>query len=457
MAHAVAKSYGTLKTFPGGVHPSDRKELSRDCPIEDAPIPERVYIPLSQHIGAPCKPVVEKGDTVRMGQVVGEAGGFVSAPVHASVSGTVAGIEERIHIFGAKVPCVVIDNDGRDQWFEGCNQPVDYSDWDHDAIRGKVRQAGLAGMGGATFPTHVKFSPPPEKPIDTVIINGVECEPYLTCDYRLMLESPQRIIDGAEIILRAVRCNRCIIAVEANKPDAYEVMREYVSGHDKISVEMLEVKYPQGAEKQLIKALLGREVPSGGLPMDVGALVSNVGTTAAVYDAVALNKPLIERLCTVTGEGVERPSNFLARIGTPLTVLLEKTGMRPGAKKFILGGPMMGLAQFTTDLVVIKGTSGVLVLMEADSGEYENCIRCGRCVDACPTYLIPSELSILAEAGEWEAAKEKNVLDCIECGVCAYVCPARRPIVHLIKLAKAELLRMKKEFEAKKKAAEAKE
>ena len=451
MAHAAAESCEKLKTFPGGTHPPETKELSRGRPIETVPAPERVYIPLSQHIGAPCKPVVEKGDAVKMGQVVGEAAGFVSAPVHASVSGTVAGIEDRPHIFGPTVPCVVIDNDGRDEWFEGCNQPVDHSSLDHEAIRRKVVEGGLAGMGGATFPTHVKFSPPPEKPIDTVIINGVECEPYLTCDYRLMMEGPQRIIDGAEIILRAVRCDRCIIAIEANKPDAFELMREKVGGRDKISVEMLQVKYPQGAEKQLIKALLGREVPSGGLPMDVGALVSNVGTTAAVYDAVALNKPLIERLCTVTGEGVERPANFLARIGTPLTLLLEKAGLKPGARKFILGGPMMGLAQFTTDLVLIKGTSGVLVLMEADDGEYEQCIRCGRCVEACPSYLMPSELSILAEAGEWEAAKEKNVLDCIECGVCAYVCPARRPIVHLIKLAKAELLRMKKEADAKKK------
>lgn len=450
MAHASARKYGKLKTFPGGAHPPEKKELSKDRPIENAPMPERVFIPLSQHIGAPCKPVVDKGAKVRKGQVVGEAAGFVSVPVHASISGTVAGIEQRPHIFGAGIPCVVIDNDGQDEWIEGCNRQADYAVLDHDAIRRKVAAGGLAGMGGATFPTHVKLSPPPEKPIDTLIINGVECEPYLTCDYRLMLEQPERIVEGAEIIMKAVRCGRCIIGIEANKPDAFELMSRKTAGHGKISVEMLEVKYPQGAEKQLIKALLGREVPSGGLPMDVGALVSNVGTAAAVHDAVAFNRPLIERVCTVTGEGVERPANFLVRIGTPLTWLLEKAGIKPGAKKFILGGPMMGLAQFTTDLVVIKGTSGILALMEAEGGDYENCIRCGRCVESCPSCLVPSEVSILAEAGEWEPAKEKNALDCIECGVCAYVCPAKRPIVHLIKLVKNELLRIKKEADAKK-------
>jgi electron transport complex protein RnfC len=271
-----------------------------------------------------------------------------------------------------------------------------------------------------------------------------------------MLEQPQRVIDGAEIILRAVGCSRCIIAIEANKPEAYEVMKKQAGGRKKISVEMVAVKYPQGAEKQLIKALLNREVPSGGLPMDVGALVHNVGTAAAVYDAVAMNRPVIDRVLTVAGEGVERPSNFLARIGTPLPMLLEKAGLKPGAQKLILGGPMMGLAQYTADLPVTKGTSGVLVLMEAFGGDYANCIRCGRCVQGCPAFLVPSELSILAEAREWEQAREKNALDCIECGVCAYVCPSKRPIVHLIKLTKSELLRIKKEADAKKKSAEAK-
>jgi len=456
VSHAVANDAVRPKTFPGGTHPPEKKELSKDRPIENAPLPQRVCIPLSQHIGAPCKAVVDKGAAVKKGQVIGEAGGFVSVPVHASISGVVAAVEKRPSLFGGLVPCIVIDGDGKDEWLEGCNKPVDHSRWDAAAIRRKVAECGLAGMGGATFPTHVKLSPPADKPIDTVIINGVECEPYLTCDYRLMLEQPKRIIDGAEIILRAVDCNRGIIAIEANKPDAYEVMKQHAGGHGKISVEMVAVKYPQGAEKQLIKALLKREVPSGGLPMDVGALVHNVGTAAAVFDAVALNKPVVDRVVTITGEGVERPSNFLVRIGTPLTMLLEKAGMMPGAQKLVFGGPMMGLAQFTPDLPVTKGASGVLVLMEAYSGDYQNCIRCGRCVQSCPSYLVPSELSMMAEAREWEMARENNVLDCIECGVCAYVCPAKRPIVHLVKLTKNELLRIKKEAGAKKKAVEAK-
>jgi len=457
VSSAVAGNHAGLKTFRGGVHPADMKDLSRDRPIEAAPVPQRVYIPLSQHIGAPAKPVVEKGAAVKIGQVIGEAGGFVSAPVHASVSGTVAAIEKRPGIFGSPVSTIVIDSDGKDEWLEGRNKPVDYAGMDRDAIRRKIAECGLAGMGGATFPTHVKLSPPADKPIDTLIINGVECEPYLTCDHRLMLEQPKRIIDGAEILLRAVGCGRCIIAIEANKPDAYEIMKREAAGRKGLSVEMVAVKYPQGAEKQLINALLKREVPSGGLPMDVGALAQNVGTAAAAYDAVAMDRPVIDRLVTVTGEGVERPSNFLARIGAPLTALLEKAGLKPGARKLILGGPMMGLAQYTADLPVTKGTSGVLVLMEAYGGDYENCIRCGRCVQSCPAYLIPSELSMLAESREWEQSREKNVLDCIECGVCAYVCPSKRPIVHLIKLTKSELPRIKKEADAKKKKAEAKQ
>ena len=433
-----------LKTFPGGVHPHDKKELSRERPIETAPVPQLLYIPLAQHIGAPCKALVNKGDAVKKGQMVGEAGGFVSAPVHATVSGTVADVRKMPNIFGAQVDTVVIENDGREEWFEGMNAPQDAANLEPDEIKARIVAGGLVGMGGATFPTHVKVSPPKEKPIDTFILNGCECEPYLTADHRLMLEQPEKTVKGAQLLSKAVGARRGIVAIEANKPDAFEKMREAFSGLDGWSVEMMAVKYPQGAEKQLIKALLGREVPSGGLPMDVGALVSNVGTAAAVCDAVTMNRPLIERITTVTGEGIERPANFLARIGTPISLLLEKAGLRPGAKKIILGGPMMGLAQYNPELPVIKGTSGILVLMEAESGEYENCIRCGRCVEGCPVQLVPSELSIACDAGDFDLAMEKNILDCIECGVCTYVCPARRPIVHLIKFGKAELAKRKK-------------
>jgi electron transport complex protein RnfC len=456
VGHSAVNSPGKFKTFPGGTHPADKKELSKDRRIEPAPAPARVYIPLVQHIGAPAKPLVDKGAAVKKGQMIGEAGGFVSSPVHASVSGKVVAIEKRPGITGGEVPCIIIDNDQKEEWAEGCNIPADWKKLDRGAFRRKIADGGLTGMGGAIFPTHVKVSPPADRPIDTLIINGCECEPYLTCDYRLMLEQPQRIVEGAEIILRAAGCNRCIIAIEANKPDAYEVMKKHAAGREGMSVEMVAPKYPQGAERQLIKALLKREVPSGGLPMDVGALVNNVGTAAAVCDAVALNKPLIERVVTVTGDGVERPSNFLAKIGAPLTELLEKAGLKEGAQKLVLGGPMMGLAQYTTDLVVTKGTSGVVMLMEAYGGDFLNCIRCGRCVQGCPAYLVPSELSMIAEAGEWQLAQEKNIFDCIECGVCTYVCPSKRPIVHLIKLAKNELARIKSEAEARRTRAGAK-
>ncbi len=435
---------GKLKTFFGGVHPPDGKALSKDCAIENFPAPEKVYIPLAQHIGAPCKPLVAKGDEVKMGQMIGEAGGFVSAPVHSSVSGKVVAIEKRPNIFGLKSDTIVIENDGQDTWFEGMNQPQDVSGLSADEIKKRIVNGGIVGLGGATFPTHVKVSPPAEKSIDTLILNGVECEPYLTADDRLMLEEPERIVKGAQLLMKAVGAKRGIIGIEANKPEAFKTMSEAVLGVDGWSVEMLRVKYPQGAEKQLIKALLDREVPSAGLPMDAGALVNNVGTAAAVYDAVALNKPLIERVTTVTGEGVERPANWLVRVGTPIRLLLEEAAVRPEAKKVILGGPMMGLAEFDLDLPVIKGTSGILVLTEADDGDYENCIRCGRCVEGCPAHLIPSELSIIVEAGEFDMAKERNILDCIECGVCTYVCPAKRPIIHLIKLGKAELAKRRK-------------
>jgi electron transport complex protein RnfC len=438
-----------LKTFPGGTHPPEKKELSRDCAIETAPLPQKLYIPLTQHIGAPCKPAVSKGDAVKKGQVVGQAAGFVSAPVHASVSGTVASVEKMPGIFGSKVDVVVIENDGLETWLEGCNQPQDYSALSPDELRNKILAGGLVGMGGATFPTHVKLSPPAEKPINTLVINGCECEPYLTADERLMLEQPERIVKGAQILLKAVGAKRGIVAVEANKREAFEKMREAFAGLNGWSAELLAVKYPQGAEKQLIKALLRREVPSGGLPMDVGALVSNVGTAAAVCDAVTMNKPLIERVTTVTGEGVDRSANFLARIGTPVGFLLDLVGLKPEAKKIVLGGPMMGLAQFSPELPVTKGTSGILVLNEAQSGEYENCIRCGRCVEGCPSYLVPSTLGILCKAEEFDLANENNLLDCIECGVCTYVCPAKIPLVHLLKLGKAEVARRKKMQTAK--------
>ncbi len=446
-------------TFAGGVHPDDKKHLSKDKPIEKAPTPKVVRIPMSQHLGAPCKPVVEKGAAVKKGQVVGEAAGYVSAPVHSSVSGKVKEVGPYEHIFGNLVANVVIENDGEDSWAEGANiETPDIDSLSVEELKKKITSAGIVGMGGATFPLHVKISPPKDKHIDSFILNGVECEPYLTADDRLMLEKPEGIIQGLQILCKAVGAKDKYIGIESNKPDAIKVMTEAAAKIDpSIKVMELHVKYPQGAEKQLIKAILDREVPSGGLPMDVGALVNNVGTAFATYEAVKLNKPLIDRVLTVTGEAVVNPKNFLALVGTPIQELLDVCGTKPGANKLVLGGPMMGLAQHTTDLVVIKGTSGILVLESKAVGMHGPCIRCGRCVEACPMRLVPSRLSVLLEAKNVALAQENNLLDCIECGACTYVCPAKRPIVQYIKYGKAEIRAVQMREKAKAQAQKAEE
>ncbi len=445
-------------TFQGGVHPDDKKHLSKEQAIEKAPTPRVVRIPMSQHLGAPCKPVVEKGDAIKKGQVVGEATAFVSAPVHASVSGKVIDVGQYEHIFGNLVASVVIENDGEETWAEGANVAAgDIDSLSTDEMKKRINAAGLVGMGGATFPLHVKVSPPKDKPIDSFILNGVECEPYLTSDHRLMLEKPEGILQGLKILSRVVDAKDKYVGIEANKPDAIKVIQEAAAKLDpSIKVIELPVKYPQGAEKQLIKAILDREVPSGGLPMDVGALVNNVGTAYATYEAVKFRKPLIERVVTITGEGVENPKNLLALVGTPIKDILDHCGTKASANRVILGGPMMGLAQHTLDLVVIKGTSGILVIEGKSAGTHGPCIRCGRCVEACPMQLVPSRLSVLLEVKNVELARANNLLDCIECGACTYVCPAKRPIVQFIKYGKNEvrLLQMKERAKAEERKAQ---
>ena len=433
-------------TFSGGVHPAGNKHLTAHKPTVTAAIPTRVIIPLSQHIGAPTKAVVVIGQEVKKGEKIGVTTGFVSAPVHASISGKVVALGNFPHSLGIDLPAVVIESDGRDEWVAGLRENTDYALLSPEELKKIVLEAGIVGMGGATFPTHVKLGPPKEKTIDIVILNGAECEPYLTSDHRLMLERPQQIVEGLKILMRILGVQKGYIGIEANKPDAIETMTRAVAGLPELKVWPVKVKYPQGAEKMLIKAIAHRTVPAGALPMDVGVVVHNVGTAEAVYTAVRYGRPLVERYVTVTGRGVKEPKNFLARIGTPFLQLIEEAGgLTEDAAKVVAGGPMMGMSQHNLEVPVIKGTSGILVLPrdEVVVKAYGPCIRCGRCIDACPMMLQPSLLGIYIEKGHYEDAKDYNLMDCFECGSCTFVCPANRPIVQWVKKAKRELAKKK--------------
>ncbi len=429
-------------TFERGIHPGYHKELAAGKAITQAHLPRRVVVPLSQHIGAPAVPEVAIGDEVKKGQVIGTTTGFVSSPVHASLSGKVIAIADFPTSVGKMVQSIVIESDGKDEAVP-FKENTGYLNLSADEIRTIIKDAGIVGMGGAAFPTNVKLSPPKEKPIDAVIINGAECEPYLTADHRLMVEQPKAVVEGLKVIMKSLGVREGHIGIEENKPDAIEAMRDAVSAEPDIHVWPLEIKYPQGAEKMLIKAIKGREVPSKGLPMDVGVVVQNVGTALAVYEAVRFGKPLIERVVTVTGTGIKEPANMMVRIGTLMADVIEQCGgLVEGAVKVISGGPMMGFAQWTLDVPVVKGTSGILVMAEDEyvsSDEYTACIRCGSCIDVCPMGLNPSILSIYAEKGFYEDAKENNLFDCFECGSCAYVCPSKRPMVQFIRLAKSQV------------------
>ena len=433
---------GKTATFERGIHPKYHKELAAGKSIVQANLPQRIVVPVSQHIGAPAKPEVKIGDEVKRGQVIGTPSGFVSSPVHSSISGKVIAITDFPTAAGRNVQSIVIESDGKDEAVP-FKENADYLKLGADDIRTIIKDAGIVGMGGAAFPTNVKLSPPKEKTIDTVIINGAECEPYLTADHRLMVEHPKEVVEGLKVIMRSLGVKEGHIGVEENKPDALEAMKSAVAGEPNIEVWPLEVKYPQGAEKMLIKAIKEREVPSKGLPMDVGVVVQNVGTALAVYEAVRFGKPLIERVVTITGSGIKEPANMMIRIGTLMSDIVEQCGgLTDGAMKVISGGPMMGFAQWTLDVPVVKGTSGILTLAEDEyvsSDEYLSCIRCGSCIDVCPMGLNPSILSILSEKGFYEDTKEYNLFDCFECGSCAYVCPAKRPMVQFMRLAKSQV------------------
>lgn len=431
-----------LKTFKiGGVHPPENK-LTAGEKIQKLPVPEQVVIPLGQHIGAPATPIVQKGDHVKAGQLIATANGFVSANVHSSVSGTVVAVDNYTDAAGLSKPAITIKTEG-EEWIE----EIDLSEktehnitYSKEEILKAITAAGIVGMGGATFPTHVKLSPPPGTKAEILIINGVECEPYLTADHRIMLERAEEIIVGIQILMKAIDVKQAVIGIENNKRDAIERLQTLTAKTLGVEVCPLKVKYPQGGEKQLIQAITKRRVPSGALPIAVGAVVQNVGTALAVYEAVMKHKPLVERVVTVTGKSVKHPGNYLCRIGTPITKLIEAAGGIPeDTAKIIGGGPMMGRTMVNPDSPIMKGTSGVLILNEKESirKPCRNCIRCAKCVAICPMGLEPYLLMNLANHNLLEAMEAERIMDCIECGSCSFTCPADRPLLDYIRIGKA--------------------
>ena len=424
----------------GGIHPSGNK-LSAGRPIEAIAPTAKVVIPLGQHIGAPAEAVVAKGDKVKVGTLIGKAAGFVSANVHSSVSGTVTKIDTMLDAAGLPKPAVYINVEG-DEWEETIDRSetlVRDCTLSAKEIIGKIAAAGIVGMGGATFPTQVKLSPPPGSKAEILIVNAVECEPYLTSDHSLMLAKGEEIIVGVKILMTAIDVRRAVIGIESNKPDAIKLMKKLAAKEQGIEVMPLKMRYPQGGEKQLIDAVIRRQVKSGALPISVGAVVQNVGTVFAVYEAVQKHKPLIERIVTVTGKHLERPANYLVRIGTPIQELITASGGLPeDTGKIIGGGPMMGKALLSPDIPVTKGTSGVLLLPLEESVRQpmRACIRCAKCVNVCPMGLNPTYLMRDVQYADWEQVERGYVLDCIECGSCSYACPSHRPLLDFIRVGK---------------------
>lgn len=435
-----------MRTFRGGIHPPEKKTRTEHRPIERVSSPPMVVIPLQQHTGAPATVLVAVGDQVRIGQKIAEAAGPVSAAVHASITGTVTAVEARPHpAVPRPVMAVVIQAVPDETHAPTPGTPSDWRSLEPARVLELIREAGVVGQGGAAFPTAVKLSPPRGTHLDTLILNGAECEPILTSDHRLMLERTQDILEGAAILAKVMGVGRVVVAIERNKPDAIEAMRRLADGSG-VEVVALPVKYPQGAEKQLIRVITGREIPSGGLPFQVGVVVQNVGTAAAVRDAVVLGRPLTERVVTVSGDGIREPRNLLVPIGTPFSHLIDACGgyAVDGPVKLLMGGPMMGLAQYTPEVPVVKGTSGVVVLRhDARDARKSACVRCGRCVEICPMGLVPHRIAEYADRDRFALAEQAGARDCIECGSCVYVCGSRRPLVHLIKYAKLGLSRKK--------------
>jgi len=436
-----------LKTFPvGGVHPPENK-LTAAIAIQHLPLPASVAIPVSQHIGEPAAVIVNKGDRVKTGQMIAQSKGFVSSNIHSSVSGTVNKIDTVIDTTGFRQTAVFIDTEG-DEWIETIDRsdetPVEVILSPEEIVK-KCLESGIVGLGGATFPSHVKLTVPAGKRCDTLIINGAECEPYLTSDHRLMLEKGKEILIGTTILMKALKVSKAIIGIENNKTHAIDHLTRLSSEFQGITVYPLKVKYPQGAEKQLIKALINREVPSGRLPLDVNTIVHNVGTAFAVYEAVQKNKPLFERVVTITGKSLLKPGNYFVRTGTPVRSLIDAAGGLPeDTGKVVSGGPMMGKALPNIDVPVVKGTSGIVLIPRSESErmEIQPCIRCAKCVSACALNLEPYLLMTLSEKGEFERAERERITDCMECGSCSYTCPAGRPLLDYIRLGKSTVIKM---------------
>ncbi len=434
-------------TFPkGGVHPAEFKELTEKQPIEVMPLPAELELVLGQHIGAPCTPTVAKRAIVGEGELVADVQKGLGVPLHAPVAGTIKAIGVSAHPIRVSAPSITVAVDR-----EAAVKQWEYQDWQGlsaTELLQKVHDAGIVGIGGAGFPTHVKLKPPADNPVDTLLLNGAECEPYITADHRAMVEKAGEIVEGARILLKILGIRNCFIGIENNKPDAIRIMNDAAnaaSGADgAIKVVALEVKYPQGSEKQLIQSITGRKVPAMALPSAVGVVVHNVSTTRAVYEAVALNKPLIEKVVTISGRGIKRPANVLVKIGTKVSDIVDYCGgITEDLAKVVLGGPMMGFAVSTLDIPVTKTTSSVLFLTEAeiDTRPLSACIRCGWCLEACPMGLEPKEIGLYVEANKAEQTEQFGVFECFECGSCAYVCPAKRPLVQFVRLAKMKAKR----------------
>lgn len=439
-----------LKTFSkGGVHPEENK-ISHDSPIQVQPIPKTVSILLGQHIGKPATPVVSRGDEVKVGTLIAKADGFVSANIHSSVSGKVKKIETILDASGYQKPCITIQCDGEDIWEETIDRTPEIVrdiNLSSEEIIQRIAECGIVGMGGATFPTNVKLMPPKDATPECVIINGAECEPYLTADHRTLLERGEEVLIGLQILMKSVGVTKGYVAIENNKRDAIDKLTQLASTMPGIEIVPMKVKYPQGGEKQLIDTVLKRRVASGKLPVTEGAIVQNVGTALAVYEAVQKHKPLVERVVTVTGKAVKNPCNLLVRIGTPLSELIETAGGMPrSTAKLVSGGPMMGKAVYSDEIPVAKGTSGVLMLLEEDTKRrpMRNCIRCAKCVGACPMGLNPAFLMRDTVYRDWDALEANHVYDCIECGSCSFICPANRPLLDHIRMGKGRVMAIRR-------------